>query len=40
MTLEESVHVLDLLISTVSSSLIIIYGTASIFKIVKMFLTF
>ncbi len=40
MTLEESVNVLNQLISVVSSSLITIYGVASIFKVVKLFLTF
>ncbi len=40
MTLEESITVLDKLISVVSSSLITIYGVSSIFKVVKLFLTF
>ncbi len=40
MTLQESVSILDQLISIVASSLITIYGTASIFKVVKLFLTF
>ncbi len=40
MTLQESVTVLDHLISMVSNSLITIYGTAAIFKVVKLFTTF
>ena len=40
MTLNESVIILDKLISVVISSLIIIYGVSSIFKVAKLFLTF
>ncbi len=40
MTLDESITVLDQLISVVSSLLITIYGTAAIFKVAKIFLTF
>ena len=40
MTLEESITVLDKLISVVSSCLITIYGVSAIFKVVKLFLTF
>ena len=40
MTLQESVSLLDKLISVVSNSLIMIYGTAAIFTVAKLFLTF
>ena len=40
MTLEESTTVLNLLISVFTNSLILIYGVASIYKVVKLFVTF
>jgi hypothetical protein len=40
MSLEQSIIILDKLVEVVTGSLITIYGIASIFKVVKLFLTF
>ncbi len=40
MSIEESIIILNKLVEVVISSLITIYGVASIFKVVKLFLTF
>ncbi len=40
MSLEQSIIIINKLVEVLTSSLITIYGVASIFKVTKLFLTF